>query len=696
MNRITIILALSLMSTTAMAQKSYTVASPNGRLVATVTAGDELTWSLTLDGSTVVERGVMAMEWGPDQNGATAAWGKNVKVKSAKTNSVSSAFDTPFYKKARVEDAYNQLTIGCKGDYAVEIRAYDEGVAYRFAAVLTGPVYIFGETAEFGFDGDYKAFIPYVNDNRSGERYCYSFESYYDEQRLSEMYADSLAITPLAVCLDNGVKAVVMDAGVEDYPGMFLTKGTGNSLKAAFAPYPVESVIGGHNRLNLIPTERADYIAVIGGNEDYDAVSGATAQADASTVTHYFPWRVTIVTESDTQLADNDMAVRLAPECRIDDTSWIKPGKVAWDWWNTCNLTGVDFVAGMNTPTYKAFIDFAAANGLEYIIIDEGWSGKESLLADLNPEIDLEELVAYGRARNVGIIIWASWRNAAGDTEKAFSHYAQMGIKGFKVDFFDRDDQLVINSIERLADCAARNHLLLDLHGMKPFGVQRAYPNIVNFEGVKGLENAKWEPIVDGVPYHDFPRYDVTIPYLRMLAGPLDYTPGAMQNATRADFRANNDHPMSQGTRAHQIAMYTIYEAPLQMLADSPSKYAKEQECADFIAAVPTTFDQTVALAGEMGEYVVIARRKGDTWYVGAMTNWTAREVTIDMSFLADGEYRAVLLEDGVNAATEAADYRLRELVVTKDDKMTARLAPGGGWAARIGASTSGFSDTDR
>ena len=458
-----------------------------------------------------------------------------------------------------------------------------------------------------------------------------------------------------------------MDAGVTNYPGLFLKKNprTPNGLVAEFAPIPLEEVIGGHARLNLIPTRRADYIAQINAPQA-------------------FPWRAVLITEQDTQLADNDMAQRLAPACRISDTSWIKPGKVAWDWWNTCNLTGVDFQAGTNTPTYKKYIDFAAANQLEYIIIDEGWSGKESMLEELNPDIDLKEVIAYGTSKNVGVILWASWRNAAKDTENVFKHYAEMGVKGFKVDFFDRDDQPLIASVEQIAEIAARHHLLLDLHGLKPNGIQRAYPNIVNFEGVKGLENAKWEPIVNGAPLHDFPRYDVTAPYLRQLIGPMDYTPGATVNATRSDFRAINDHPMSQGTRVHQMAMYTIFEAPLQMLADSPSNYEKEPDYTSFIAAVPTVFDETIALNGEVGEYITIARRKRDTWFIGAMTNWTPRTLTIDLSFLGEGRYEAVIFSDGVNAERNAIDYKKETRTIKAGDKLNIRLAAGGGWTARI------------
>lgn len=660
-----------LMACTGIAQaQEYTLQSPDGKLTVTVNAGETLTWQIDHDGTPVLQPSALMM-LGQDLKSAKKeiAFGKNVKVSRTERKSVNTSFATPYYKKARVNDVYNELTLKCKGGYSVCFRAYDDGAAYRFITDRRAPFLVKNETADFNFDKDFRAFVPYVNDNRNGERYCYSFESYYDEVKLSQIVPDSLAITPLMVDLGNGKKAVVMEAGLEAYPGMFLMRSKQHStaLQAVFAPYPLEEVIGGHNRLNLIPTLRADYIARI-------TPANRTA----------FPWRVVLVTESDRQLADNDMAQRLARECRIADLSWIKPGKVAWDWWNTCNLTGVDFKAGMNTPTYKAFIDFAAANRLEYIIIDEGWSGKESLLEDLNPDIDLQELIAYGNRKGVGIILWSSWRNAAADTERSFAHYAQMGIKGFKVDFFDRDDQPVIASVEQIAACAADHHLLLDLHGLKPYGIQRAYPNILNFEGVKGLENAKWEPIVNGAPLHDFPRYDVTAPYLRQLAGPMDYTPGAMTNATRGTFRAINDHPMSQGTRVHQMAMYTVFEAPLQMLADSPSKYQKEQECTDFIASVPTVFDETVALNGEVGEHIALARRKGDVWFVAAMTNWTPRDYILDLSFLGTGNYEAEIFSDGINADREATDYRREIRTVQAGDKLNIHMAPGGGWTARI------------
>ena len=647
---------------------NYEVSSPNGKLKVTITTDEGVKWSVDYDGRQVLLPSAIDIRL--SQGRKTYGLGKVGKVAR---HAVNGSFKNPFYKKLNISDAYGQLLMYTTEKFTIEVRAYDDGAAYRLISSNKKPLTVTDETVEFCFGDDYQAFVPYVNDNRGGERYCYSFESYYDEAPLSKMYPDSLAITPLAVCLPDGMKAIVMDAGVENYPGMMLKKGEGNVLKAEFAPYPLEQEIGGYDRLNLVPTKRADYIAKFVKQQS-------------------LPWRAVVITERDADILNCDMAQRLAPACRIADTSWIKPGKVAWDWWNNCNITGVDFPSGMNTNTYLYYIDFAAKNRVEYIIIDEGWSGKESLMEGLSPDIDLKRLIAYGKEKGVGIILWSSWRNLIGSnplggiaaTEAVMKHYADMGIKGFKVDFFDRDDQQVIASAYQVAECAAKYHLYLDYHGLKPFGIQRAYPNIFNFEGVKGLENSKWEPRVGDGPLHNQPRYDVTAPYLRMLAGPMDYTPGAMMNAMKDSFFGNNDHPMSQGTRVHQMAMYTTFEAPLQMMADSPTKYMQNQECTDFIAQIPTTFDETVALDGQLGEYTVIARRKGSVWYVAAMTDWTARDLTISLDFIGEGQHTADIFADGVNAHKEATDYKHTQQTVTSKDRLTVHLSSGGGWTAII------------
>lgn len=645
------LLAIILFSSALLFAKDYKLSSPDGKLKISVTDNGGLQWQITHEATEVLSPSPIGI-------------GKyNIKVKKAVASSINQTIQTPFYKKASIADRCNQLTL--KGQlFDVEFRAYDIGGACRLVYHGKKSLEVNGEATSFVFPDDYQAFVPYVNDNRSGNRYCYSFESYYDEQRLSAMFADSLAITPLAVCLPNGKKAVIMETGVENYPGMFLKKGAGNTLVTEFAPVPLKSEVGGFDRLNLIPTERANYTARL---ESQQAL----------------PWRIVLVTDKDAQLLTTDIGQLLAPACRLKDTSWIKPGKVAWDWWNNWNLTGVPFRAGINTDTYRYYIDFAKKHNIEYVIIDEGWNGKENLMTDLNADINVPAVIEYANSQGVGIILWASWRSLLNDTEHVMQHYASLGVKGFKVDFFDRDDQEVIRSSYELAALAAKHHLLVDYHGLKPSGIQRAYPNVVNFEGVKGLENSKWEPRAGDGPLHDQPRYDCTIPYLRMLPGPMDYTPGAMRNATRANFFGNNNNPMSQGTRVHQLAMYAIFEAPLQMMADSPTSYEQNPDCADFIARIPTTFDQTVALGGEMGEWVAIARRKGNVWYIGVMTNWTPRQLKLDLSQLNISGRKALVFSDGINADRDATDWTSNELSISQQP-LIINLAPGGGWAAIV------------
>lgn len=667
---ITPILALCCLPLSA---KVYTVQSLLGDMVVNINVDKSITWDITKGKTLVLKPSVISLQ--TDRQ----TFGVNPKVRKVTVHN---------YKNDD-NGGYQQLLLSCNG-YDVEFRVYLNAAAYRIIPKKMINKVV-NETSEYRFAGDYQSFVPYVNDNREGERWCYSFESYYDEAPLSKMYQDSLAITPLAVCLPEGKKAVVMESDVENYPGMYLLKGTSTtaastasashassaySLHAAFPPYPLKEEIGGYNRLNLVPTERANYIA--------------------EKVTR-LPWRIVLVTDEDKQLVGNDIAKLLGPQCRIKDTSWIKPGKVAWDWWNNTNITGVDFRAGINTETYKYFVDFAKKNGLEYIIIDEGWSDPEDLLI-FSDKMDMAGIINYAKQNGVGVILWASWRNLIQrgheKMEKIMKYYGDMGVKGFKVDFFDRDDQKAINSVYEVAECAAKHHLLLDLHGMRPFGVQFAYPNIVNFEGVKGLENSKWEPRAGDGPLHDQPRYDVTIPFLRALPGCFDYTPGAMMNAVRSQFFGNNDHPMSQGTRVHQMAMYTIFDAPLQMLADSPTKYMQNQECTDFIAQIPTVYDQVVPLEGKLGEYVVVAKRKGARWYIAAMNNWQARDLTVDLSLLIKMNEtnnkleklngRANIFADGINADREATDYKHTQRQINSDDKLQIHLAPGGGWTAIV------------
>jgi len=632
------------------------VKSPNGKIVMALESGAKILWSVKHENTEVIAPSAISLTLG---NGLVL--GNNAKVISIKKSKVNTFFDTPIYKKKTVVDNYNQLIVSFKDDFGLILRAYNDGVAYRFFTNKKEQIIIESEEANFNFSKDHKAFVPYVRDLRENNMYTSAFEAMYAEIPLSKFVKDSLAISPLLIDLGNGKKAAIIEAELDDYSGMFLTRNnqTQQSLKGVFAPYPKEERLGGYNNMNFMVAKREAYIAKTNGSRN-------------------FPWRAIIISENDKDLANNDMVQKLSAPSKIPDINWIKPGKVAWDWWNDWNISKVDFKAGINTETYKYYIDFASNNHIEYVVLDEGWSEETDMLK-VTPNINIEELISYGKQKNVGIILWASWYAINRVLDDAFSHYSKMGVKGFKIDFIDRDDQKMVKSIYDIAKKAASYKLLIDYHGMyKPTGIQRTYPNIVNFEGVKGLENAKW------TPNDDMPHYETSIPFIRMLAGPMDYTPGAMRNATKADFRPSNSMPMSQGTRCHQLGMYVVYEAPLQMMADSPTAYMKEQESTTFISQIPTTFDETIALDGKVGEYIAIARKKGNKWFVGGLTNWSSREMTIDLSFLDKGTYSAEIFKDGINADKDPTDYKREIVKVTNTEKLTINMANGGGFAIII------------
>jgi len=376
-------------------------------------------------------------------------------------------------------------------------------------------------------------------------------------------------------------------------------------------------------------------------------------------------------------LITNQLSYLLAKPCVIDDPAWIKPGKVAWDWWNDWNIYGVDFKAGVNMETYKYYIDFASQYGIEYIIMDEGWY-KLGDLKKVVLEIDMEEILTYAESKNVGVILWVIWKTLEDQWEEAFDQFEQWGIKGIKVDFMQRDDQWMVNYYQRVAEEAAKRKLLVDFHGAyKPAGLRRKFPNVITREGVVGLENVKWSKKSN-------PQHNVTLPFIRMVAGPMDYTPGAMINATEENFAIRWSEPMSMGTRCHQLAMYVIYESPLQMLCDNPSNYYNEPECMEFLSTVPTVWDTTIVITASISEHITLARKRGKEWYIGAMTNWDSRDIKIDLSFIGEGDFSIEYYQDGANADRHAADFKKLNKSVTAADKMTIHLASGGGWVARI------------
>ena len=653
MKRFLTFLLLALTAAGAYA-KDYTLTSPDRKTAITISVDDRMTWSVTHAGKEVLAPSALSLTVGGKEIG------RNARVKSAKTEKVKDVVKAPFWRQASIAECYNQLTLTLDDGWSVIFRAYDgEGVAYRFcSSSLKKGDRVTAELAEFNFGDDYMAYVPYSPDTKNP--YATSFESKYTVTPLSGFRTDGVAFSPLLVCLDKGLRVEITDADIESYPGMFLRKGAGTSLLGDFAPVP-DAVRETPTRGQVVVDSYSDHLAVIGANASKKAP-------------RQFPWRVLAIADNDAALPVNNLVYLLASPSRVGDISWIKPGKVAWDWWNDWNITGVDFKAGINTETYKYYIDFASVNGIEYVVLDEGWSAPLDIMK-INPAIDLKELCRYAEKKHVDLVLWAVSYVLDKDLEKACKTYSKMGVKGFKVDFMNRDDQPVTEQLYRIAETAARYHMLVDYHGMyKPAGMNRTWPNVLNFEGVWGLEQMKWSR-------DDMVTYDVTFPFIRMLSGPVDYTQGAMRNALKREYVPNNNNPMSQGTRARQVAEYVIFDSPFVMLCDNPSAYLKEIETTEFISLFPTVWDETRVLQGEIGQYIVTARRKDDIWFIGGLTNWNARDITLSLDALfKGGSKNAGLYRDGVNATRNASDYWFERITVDADEPFTVHLAPGGGF----------------
>jgi alpha-glucosidase len=633
----------------AIAQSNYTLRSPDQRIEVRIRAADRLTYDVLLNGGLLLQNSTLSMKI----DRVTLA--SQPKVKAAKERTVDQQIVPAVpQQSARIREHFNELRLEMDGDYAVVFRAFNEGVAYRFETSLpANEIRVYNEDVTLKFAGDYNVYYPKED----------SFFSHNEREflnlALKSITPTTLASLPAVVVSNNDVKIAIAESDVEEYPGLWLRGTNGNALEATFPPFPLKEELRKNSDRDFQVTKTAEYIAVTKG-------------------TRTFPWRIAGIAEHDADLITNQMVYLLAKPSQVADTSWIKPGKVAWDWYNANNIYGVDFKAGINTQTYKYYIDFASRYGIEYVILDEGWYKLGNLL-QVVPEINIEELVAYGRRKNVGIILWAVWKTLDDQFDAAFDQAEKWGVKGFKVDFMQRDDQPVMNFYHKVCREAARRHMLVDFHGaIRPATMTRTWPNLVNVEGVRGLEQTKWSKYAN-------PEHNVTLPFTRMVLGPMDYTPGAMVNSGRErNFAAVFERPMSLGTRVHQLAMYVVYKAPLQMLADSPSHYLREPDVMVFLKAVPTVWDETRVLAAKMGDYVCIARRRGRDWYVGAMTDWTGRTLDIDFSFLPAGEFEMRAYEDGPNAERMGHDYKSSVRAIKRNTKVKVTLASGGGWAAHI------------
>ncbi|WP_165733269.1 glycoside hydrolase family 97 protein [Polaribacter sp. 20A6] len=655
-------------TTMSAADKKIIVKSPDGKTQAEVSIGKSIYYTISQDGVQVLEPSHLSMTLSDG-----TIWGLGSKIKNIKTAKVNDVINAHFYKSKTVKDEYNTVTITFNDHWSLEFRAYNDGVAYRFASTKKGSYEVVSEQAQYKFAHDVETTVPYVYSPGTMEHQLFqSFENQYTRSKISDLDKNRLMFLPLSIESKNQKRITITESDLRNYPGMYLTTSIGkNTMNAFFAPLrdDVEEHAG-YNNLQVIVKSRHPFIAKVNAPRS-------------------FPWRAAIVTRNDVELANTTMSYKLAAKNVIGDTSWIKPGKVAWDWWNNWNLEGVDFKAGIDNRTYKYYIDFASKNGIEYVILDEGWSvNKVYDLMQVVPEIDIKELVEYGKERNVDIILWAGYYAFDKDMEEVCKHYSEMGVKGFKVDFMNGDDQELVYFNERSAQMCAKYKLIVDLHGTyKPAGLQRTYPNILNFEGVHGLEQMKWQP-----KECDQVTYDVTFPFIRMISGPVDYTQGAMNNAVKAlntitnevetQYAPNFSKPMSQGTRTHQFAEYVIFFSPLNMLCDTPTNYEKNPVSTEFIASIPTTWDETITVDGKIGEYIITARRKGNDWYIGGLNNWDAREITINVKEITGKSGNATVFKDGPNADMNGVDF-VKKIENIKDT-FTVRMAPGGGFVVKI------------
>ncbi len=630
----------------AVAQSSYDLRSPDNRVEIRIRTAGRIRYDVLFKGRALLEDCTLSI--GVDHQ----VFGVQPKVVDAKPRSNDRVVEPVVRQKfARIRDYYNELRLTMEGGYAVVFRAYNEGAAYRLETSLPHPqVKIYSEEANFNFPSNFVVYYPQEDSFFSHN------ERKYLPRHLNEIAPAFMATLPAVVDVEDFAKIAIAESDVEDYPGLWLRGTGGNGLAATFEPYPLKEKLERDRDFRVV--EAADYIAATSG-------------------TRTFPWRVMGIAEKDGDLLTNQIIYLLERPSQFQDTSWIKPGKVAWDWWNDWNIYGVDFKAGVNTQTYKYYIDFAAKYGIPYIILDEGWYKLGNVL-EVVPEINMEELSAYAKQKNVGIILWVVWKTLDDQLVPALDQFEKWGVKGIKVDFMQRNDQLLIDYYYKVCREAAKRKMLVDFHGaQRPASMTRTWPNLISTEGVRGMEWSKWSADAE-------PEHNLTLPFTRMFLGPMDYTPGAMLNATKDTFAPIHDRPMALGTRCHQLAMYVIFESPLQMLADSPSNYLREPEAMEFLAAVPTEWDETRVLDAKISGYVLVARRNGRDWYVGAMTDWTARDLEVDLSFLPAGSFTMDAYQDGVNAEHFAGDYKKMATSVSKSTKLKIHLAAGGGWAARI------------
>lgn len=628
------------------AQKKAELQSPNGEIKVSLSISDKIYYTISYNNDVLLEKNHLSLNLGNE------TLGLNPKLSGQKANKVNEVL-TPVVplKYSSVKNQYNSLLLTFKGDYSVEFRAFDDGIAYRFITNKKGDVEVLGEDFAINFPSNYLLHLQ----QPGGFKTAYE-EPYTHVESNEWKAADRMSVLPILIDTKKKYKILISESDLSDYPCMFLKGYGANGVQSTFPKAPLEFGEDGDRSLKIV--KEADYIAKTTGKRN-------------------FPWRYFVITKDDKQLIENTMTYRLATKSQLQDVSWIKPGQVSWEWWNEASPYGpdVNFVAGFNLDTYKYYIDFASKYGIEYIIMDEGWAKSTRDPYTPNPKVDVHELIRYGKEKNVGIILWLTWLVVENNPD-IFKTFSEWGVKGVKIDFMDRSDQWMVNYYERIAKEAAKYNILVDYHGsFKPAGIEYKYPNILSYEGVRGMEQ------MEGCT----PENSVYFPFMRNAVGPMDYTPGAMISMQPERYCGHRPNSASIGTRAYQLALFVIFESGLQMLADNPTLYYRNEDCTKFITDVPVTWDETRALEAKAGEYALVAKRRGNKWYIGGMTNNTERQLEISLDFLNAGtSYKMTSFEDGINAGRQAMDYRRKESHVKSGDKIQIKMARNGGFAAVI------------
>lgn len=649
MKRICILmLAVGIWAVAHVSGQKYVLNSPDLKIQAKIKLDKQIRFSVMQGEETILKEVKLLLLLNEDTR-----LGVNPQLRQDSRSSKNEVL-TPVVplKTSSVRDEYNELLMTFEGEYAIRFRAYNNGIVYRYETALGNEIQIKDERMDIEFNNDYTVYYP------EEQSLVSHYERDYQVKNISDVEAESFCSLPVLFVTGEKSSLLITEADLYDYPGLFLER-TGDGFGSKFPKHVLKAVPvegrGGDRSEKIV--EEAEYIARTSG-------------------TRTFPWRIFVLAGKASDLVECNLVWQLSSPLKLTDTDWIKPGKVAWDWWNALNVKEVDFVSGLNTATYMYYIDFASEFGMEYLILDEGWSRSTTNIKEPAEEIDLEALTNYGKEKNVGIILWTLWKPLEQDMDAILDQYQRWGIKGIKVDFMQRADQYMVNYYEKVVREAAERKLLVDFHGaFKPAGLRRAYPNLVSYEGLKGMEHNKWSRAIT-------PEHDLTLPFIRMVAGPMDFTPGAMDNAQQRNFFPRYQRPMSQGTRCHQLAMYVIYESALQMLADNPSSYYREKEFTRFLARIPTVYDESIVLEAEIADYLIMAKRQGDTWYIGGMTDWTPRSFEISLDFLDEKAYRIEIFKDGVNAEKWASDYKRIVQNINSGDTIRVQMSKGGGWAA--------------